>query len=263
MGDFMKMGEIMKKNILFLLTLFSLSSCGVFADNYYFYDDANSYHVLEDVGEGYLGVNEINIDWISGNIDIYTSDLYKYITVFEKSDDKLDDKYKCHLYQKGDELNIKYCKAGATFLKSTTKKLSVYIPTSLLLNDVEINSVSAAVSIDGLNASELDIDNVSGSINAKNINANAISYQGVSGSLFLSISNLATDVSIEQVSGSSVVSLKEDHPGFAVDFESVSGTFSSTFTTEKQGEKYLYKQPSLQIEFESVSGTLVLAIDSK
>lgn len=250
----------MKKILSVIIMMLMLTSCQFnILLNYEMYDDSNFYYALSDVGQQFDNIDDLDIDWVDGSIEILLSDKYKYVTVFEKTNKNISLKHKCHVYQDNNKLNIRYCKSAISIPKSYKKVLTIYIPLNFMFDNVSLEFVSSSLSIDGLNANSLDIENVSGKVNIMKIDVLNVSYKGVSGSLFLSTTNDALNISIDQVSGNSIISLNENHPGFTLDFETISGSFTSSFETFIDDNQYVYNSKMfLSIVFESVSGTLLI-----
>ena len=251
----------MKKQATIVLPLLlSLVSCNTSLFNKYAsYENASKYAPIEDIGNAYENVNTIDLDWVKGNINIYISKEYKWISVFEKTSDIIKDEFKCHLYQDRNTLNIKYCKSNISIPNEYAKTLEIYIPDTVDLSLININDVSSSITIDGIYCENLDIESVNGLTNLKNLHSKNIEFDGVNGDINIALSNYTKNLDINNVNGNSVISLPEINLGFLVEFSSVLGKFNSDFECLKQGDEYVYlSEENLKIEFDSVNGNFTI-----
>ena len=163
-----------------------------------------------------------------------------------------------------------------TVSASQKKHLTVKLPRSMVLHELDIHTVSADVSVDltdedTLSLSELDVTSVSGAISVYAANAGEISLSttsgsisgsvrtqkleadSVSGSIDLALDIMPTELEAETSSGSIVMQLCDlstlPSP-LPVEFKTTSGKLSSdvTFTTVKDAAW----------EFKTVSGNVEL-----
>lgn len=251
----------MKKIITFFVAFFmllSFSSCRLLS-KYEYYEDYRSYHVINNSGELFFdSISEINIDWVKGRVTIKTTDEYTGILVKEVTKESYDEDLLCRLWKDGKELNIKYCASNTTILNDVSKELIIYLPKNYVLDSLEISLESASLDISEINVNELDIDNISGTINVTNVHANEIDYDGVSGSFTTVLSPITKELSIEQVSGSSIISLPHHATGFTLKHSTISGKFNSDveLSSNNKDEYYYLQKDYLLITLNSVSGNL-------
>lgn len=243
--------------------LFFLSSCDIKLEKYGIYLNEEKYEILSDNGiEVNESIEEIELDWVKGNIKIIESNNYENIFITETIKGNIKEDYKTRFLVLGSTLSIKYCKSNTSIASNIRKSITIYVNPKITLTDFEIKNVSSSVEINEINSDELDIDNVSGSVKINKIDVNKIEYNGVSGSLTCVLNQLTNEVSINQVSGSSIVSIPSSTGGFKVDYESVSGTVN--YDDFKEAIKYeneiIYLDRTyLNIDVESVSGTLYIS----
>lgn len=252
----------MKKiSILSIALLFLLSSCnGNILNKYGSYKDYNKYHIIGKDGESFKDVKSLDIDWVRGSINIYSSNKYQNISIFEKTNEIINDDFKCHLYQDGKTLRVKYSKSSISIPTAYSKTLDVYIPYSLSLSYLTINNVSSAITIENIDCKELDVDNVSGKVNIKSLTCTSIEYNGVSGNLNMNILDVTESVEISQVSGNTILAIPESTKGFGLEYESVSGDLNLEFECNKKEDEYIYNiKENCEIDFSSVSGNLTVA----
>ena len=80
-----------KTSILAVGFLFLLGSCsGSILNKYGSYKDYNKYHIIGKDGESFIDVNSLDIDWVRGSINIYSSNKYQNISIFEKTNEIYD-----------------------------------------------------------------------------------------------------------------------------------------------------------------------------
>ncbi len=132
----------------------------------YTYEDASSYHVGGgDVSET---IRDIDIDWLSGDIEILPApEGATSVTVSEDYSGDDDDERLRWRIREG-KLQIKFQKSrwGVGIKHSApTKKLTVFVPTSLLsaLGEVDIDTVESKVTFEG-HADEFSFDAVDGDL---------------------------------------------------------------------------------------------------
>ena len=217
------------------------------------------------------GFRAIDIEWVSGqvNVELYDGEgIQLSETLADGSDVTLPMEWQvCE--DKGD-LDIR---SQPQLMSSTEEKiLTVKLPRSMVLYGLNIDAVSAGVSVDltdedTLSLSELDVTSVSGAISVYAANAGEISLSttsgsvrtqkleadSVSGSIDLALDIMPTELEAETTSGSIVMQLCDlstlPSP-LPVEFKTTSGKLSSdvTFTTVEDAAW----------EFQTVSGNVEL-----
>ena len=181
------------------------------------------------------GFRSINIDWTSGFV---TVELYDGQGI-ELSETMMDDS------------TLDILSQPLTVSASQKKHLTVKLPRSMVLHELDIHTVSADVSVDlteedTLTLQELDVSSVSGNVSVSAANAGEISLSTtsgavsgsvrtakleadtVSGTVALTLEVLPTELEVETVSGGVALTLTEK-PGVPVDvvFRTVSGQLDS------------------------------------
>lgn len=184
---------------------------------------------------------------------------------------------------------------------------------NLYSKDIDINTASGEVNLINTNTTNSNITTVSGNINLENIKANLVDTESVSGKTFISgdyitldsesisgnvkavlgngnadnltnwLSDLSgnvsqEDIDINSVSGEIEVIAPENITGFTMEYETVSGTFSSNFpanssgsfssgTFDKESEKkFSYgtiDANSTKINLETVSGNIKITAEKE
>ena len=218
-------------------------------DNADLYQNGNFTYAAADI-------KEVEIDWVLGSVEIVQSDAAE-LSVSEESIKDVDKQL--HYYLEGTTLKIKFCKSGLrTNIEEKYKNLRVEIPSSVYL---EIDSVSAPITIGEATLSGLSVETVSGDLIAEKINTPAIEIETVSGELSIGLTE-KSNVEIETVSGDMVISLLNNR-GATIVFDEVSGKFLTEREYGKAGKKRYdilgeAQLPICTIDIESVSGDLTV-----
>ena len=210
------------------------------------------------------GFRAIDIEWVSGqvNVELYDGEgIQLSETLADGSDVTLQMEWRVD--EDDSELEIR---SQPQLMSSTEEKiLTVKLPRSMVLYGLDIDAVSAGVSVDltdedTLSLSELDVTSVSGAISVYAANAGEISLSTTSGSISgsvrtidLALDIMPTELEAETSSGSIVMQLCDlstlPSP-LPVEFKTTSGKLSSdvTFTTVEDAAW----------EFQTVSGNVEL-----
>lgn len=256
----------------------------------YEYDQADRY--LAGGGTCEEEIRTLDIDWVSGSVEIRTYD-GDVIEFYEESDQTIAEEYQMRYTVDGDILKIRFCASGIWNGKNLSKRLTVLVPTGLSLEEVRVDTVSAGIVIQDVIVSGVDVDTTSGDLYAKleaveSVKADIISgevemiideaisfleletvsgqvnitaaslvefdIETVSGALDLSLSQQSSG-QIESVSGNVNIRLPET-VGYQIDYESVSGAFSSDLDYETGNGWYRSGDGSCRIQAETISGNL-------
>lgn len=196
------------------------------------------------------GFRSINIDWTSG---LVTVELYdgQGIELSETMMDGGDVSLKMEWRVDEDDSTLDILSQPLTVSASEKKHLTVKLPRSMVLHELDIHTVSADVSVDlteedTLTLQELDVSSVSGNVSVSAANAGEISLSTtsgavsgsvrtgkletdtVSGTVALTLEVLPTELEVETVSGGVALTLTEK-PSVPVDvvFHTVSGQLDS------------------------------------
>lgn len=185
----------------FLATFF-LASCGN-ANLKLDYDPVNYQKATsENIFE--TNISKIDITWTSGNVELryYSGDK---IRVTENAAGTLDDNTSMYMKNMNGELDIQFAKNGrhkSQTFANLNKTLLVEIPENHRFVEIEIETVDANMTSDGLAGDKIDIESVSGKIELTNPVCRELDVQSVSGDINLSFGTLPNEIDIEDVSGS-------------------------------------------------------------
>lgn len=200
-------------------------------------------------------VEEIEINWVSGKVDIVLHD-GDDIILTEESDRKLTEKKQMHWLLDGKTLRVQYIASGALSTTNVKKNLTVMLPVTLSLDGVSINVVSSSVEADALQADKLMINTVSGRVDVACKRVNEVKANTVSGGLHLTFDRAPERITAGSVSGDVNIALPED-TGFRAELDSVSGDVRSGFSMErKDKDLYVCGNESCRIDVNTVSGDL-------
>ncbi len=267
----------------------------------YSYDDSARYAAAESAGDSYgatvSSVTEIDIEWVQGEVNITASDTASDVTFSETADYKGKDEMIMRYFLDGTTLKIRFAESGVNLslspYKNIKKTLFVTLPAAAMA-EIDVDSVSADVTVSSVKASEISLDAVSGKITAKNSEATEAKFATVSGNITVSdcsfigsteinsvsgeatvnncsVSNfeaetvsgnvnfqtnsLSGNAKIETVSGNIAVLLPTEISGFRASFSTTSGEFSSSSPVTVSGKTHAYGDaPSFALSCSTVSG---------
>lgn len=265
-----------RKIILLFLLMFSLialsgcSSLNVF--QYYVYDDTN-YNIGNKAYNEII--EEINIDWIVGNVYIVQSSNHEII-IREETDIEIEDKFKMHYKLDNQILDIKFAGSNAKLNYSyKIKDLYVFLPSQM--NKIQINNVSSDININNVQIKDLEIDNVSGDIQVEKSKINEIGITNVSGEIII-LDNEINSIEIETTSGNIGLSFAkmpheldlssisanitiyiESIDSISVEFSTISGNFKSNLEYTTKGDTYIFNgSKENEYDVDTISGNLII-----
>ena len=189
------------------------------------------------------GFRAIDIEWVSGqvNVELYDGEgIQLSETLADGSDVTLQMEWRGVLYG----LDIDAVSAGVSVDLTDEDTLS--------LSELDVTSVSGAISVYAANAGEISLSTTSGSISGS-VRTQKLEADSVSGSIDLALDIMPTELEAETSSGSIVMQLCDlstlPSP-LPVEFKTTSGKLSSdvTFTTVEDAAW----------EFQTVSGNVEL-----
>ena len=236
------------------------------------YDNADSYAIGS--GRTSDSIRNLEIDWISGNVEIsYGKE--DEIILEETSKDEITDELTMRWLVEGGTLHIKFCKAGKINVNNCDKTLKVTLPKNLKLEEAEIETVSADAKASELNVKDVNFESVSGSVEAglygvRSIDADSVSgdieiiapegpenvdIETTSGSVRMNLKNSAGDCEISTVSGK-VTFLLPEKGNFTISYDTTSGDFDSDIEMAQKGCKYVAGKGSDRFTVDTTSGDL-------
>ncbi|MDE6658995.1 MAG: helix-turn-helix domain-containing protein [Eubacterium sp.] len=228
---------------------------GINMGSTYNYDNENLY----TAGNGEVsanGITELTIDWISNDINVEYNN-GDTISISEPKQSNPD--YQLRYRVDGNELKIKYCKSGFKASNPKNKELTVLLPRDFVLEELEINCVSADTNIKGITVKSFDVNTVSGNVEA-NGKFKEIDIEGVSADLKIIALASPESISLNTVSGDCSLFIPFATNGFTIHCTTISGEvntndFEVSSVTKGHGNgTYTYGDGSTSIDVNSVSG---------
>lgn len=223
-------------------------------------------------------VDSLDLEWVSGKVDIYAAE-GDTVRLVERSDKGIYDNEALQWSVEDGELKVRWTDsrlAPATMLNS--KDLAVYLPAAawdelsfetvsadltvhdaLICRELDLDTTSGTVDVRDAAADELDIGSVSGSVAVSGA-FREVKTESVSGSVSLVLTSAAEEIKMNSVSGAQTLALPEDC-GFTLKFDSVSGTLDSALALTAQGGTYRFGDGGCKVEVETISGNLRLHAD--
>ena len=203
----------------------------------YIYDNANKYETLDRSGFGsaedpvaaselLTGIDEIEIHWLTGDVYLVESDTDG--VTFQEDYTGSNEDYRMRYKVSNGKLTIQPCKSklfGSIDLPR--KALTVFLPDTLTLDKITVETVSADVELMGGSVDTLSINTTSGNITGPGLSAKEYELGTVSGDISLTALPAGSSaIDCETVSGEVRISCTA-HPD-EIDFNSVSGNLCLT-----------------------------------
>lgn len=218
-------------------------------------------------------VREIEVDWLGGSVMVVLTD-DDSLSFAEMAYQDVPEEQRLSYALDGDTLKIDFCRSGHLLSSSPEKQLVLSIPRSLTLEKFEADTTAAAVNVTGLHTQTVDISTVSGNVDlaaeayeidisttggcaAVDADFYQLDFSAVSGSLTLTMQR-AAEVDAETVSGGVTIHLPPSSYGFALDFETVSGTPEIAFDANGGDGHWTYGDKASTLNIDTVSGNLSL-----
>ncbi len=204
-------------------------------------------------------VSKISVEWAAGSVNVSYYDGSNILF-----DDGLDSADSNALFTRteGTELKIYFNKNTRNSQNSNAKDLQIQIPKDMTFPEIDIESASANITIEGIIADKIDLHTISGEINATGEFA-SLDIETTSGTAQVTdTAALIRQIDANTVSGSIAVTIPQSIDGFHMEYETVSGEINTDFNTQSTGSSrrgtLTYGNSSTQIEVETVSGDFAL-----
>lgn len=218
-------------------------------------------------------VREIEVDWLGGSVMVVLTD-DNSLSFAEMAYQDMPEEQRLSYALDGDTLKIDFCRSGHLLSSSPEKQLVLSIPRGLTLEKFEADTTAAAVNVTGLHTQTVDISTVSGNVDlaaeayeidisttggcaAVDADFYQLDFSAVSGSLTLTMQR-AAKVDAETTSGGVTIHLPPSSYGFALDFETVSGTPEIAFDANGGDGHWTYGDKASTLNIDTVSGNLSL-----
>lgn len=209
-------------------------------------------------------VRDIEVDWSAGEVDIvyYDGDAIEFS---ETANRTLNDNTSLCYYTQGDTLHIRFMTGEKHFWDNLSKTLTLRLPRSLTLDDLDVETASASVKAEELRAREVDIETASGTVQVKASGiTNGFSAQSASGAVTAELTGLR-EIDIETTSGS----IQLTAPGTLdkTDLETTSGSINAALGTLREldvqtvsGRAAVSAEAAGEVDVESVGGDVDLTL---
>ena len=220
-------------------------------------------------------IQEIEIDWVSGNIRLVPANV-SHIEVSESTVD--DAKYAMVCKQEGTTLKIDYCKN--TTLKDLknlkfSKDLTILVPMDWSGRALQVDAASAKLSVQDLTIREVEVDTASGTCQFDRCTVDTLNVDTASGDVYFEgslnrldcdsasagvqavLDNVPYEIDIDTASGGLELFLPED-AGFSVKMDTMSGKFDSTLTYVTKNGRYVRDNGACDIDVSSMSGGVTI-----
>lgn len=218
-------------------------------------------------------VREIEVDWLGGSVMVILTD-DDSLSFAEMAYQDVPEEQRLSYALDGDTLKIDFCRSGHLLSSSPEKQLVLSIPRGLTLEKFEADTTAAAVNVTGLHTQTVDISTVSGGVDlaaeayeidisttggcaAVDADFYQLDFSAVSGSLTLTMQR-AAEVDAETTSGGVTIHLPPSSYGFALDFETVSGTPEIAFDANGGDGHWTYGDKASTLTVDTASGNLSL-----
>ena len=221
-------------------------------------------------------ISEIEIEWISGQVQVFCSDSSE-ISFWEESTKELTAENQMVYTVKGGTLSIEYQEGKMAVNDNSAKLLTLYLPADLLdslqidtvsagvlaadlnLNELDIETVSGSVILTGLSARELDVQTVSGDVQLYAQLVHSVGVDTTSGDFYLEVvGSRPSEIEVDTISGDATLSLPAE-TGFTLEFETGSGDLDTgSFQVSRRNGAYTSGDGSCMIEVDTTSGDLTL-----
>lgn len=231
-------------------------------------------------------VSEIQVNWTAGDVKVvpYIGDTTGRDEIFfsEESGTPLETDYEMRYKVEDGVLKIMFAKSNVKFsgiFKSLDKELTINVPVNTTFSDITIDTVSANIDLESIQADQfnlatvsgdidctlliadsIDAETVSGEIRWDDATAGTVSAESVSGEINVGFLTMPTDIRMDTVSGNMTIGLPQND-GFKVDYDKVSGNFDCAFDVKINKNSAIYQNGANKIKLETVSGNMkILAL---
>lgn len=206
------------------------------------------------------GVKFIDINWVKGSITI-TKTENETFSVYETSDETADELKMRYLID-GEKLTIQFWKSGCTgTVDSKYKNLTVEVPYGIGL---DVDSVSADVSIDEYNNGTLNVNTTTGSVYVKKAVTEDLVLNTVSGNVTVGEAS-ANRIKIDSTSGNVSVSAKSCETAkistVSGKIDIIKSSVKEIKTDNSSGNVYIDVTSCEKIDVDTVSGTAEIKLN--
>lgn len=279
--------------ILSLLLAVSLCSCTGYQIKY-IYPDGDNYTFGTTTIEGDK-VKNIEIDWLAGSVNIKYSNT-RLIDIYEADEEKYASEQCLHWWLDGDTLRIHFSASLMIEPFIHQKDLIITLPEEFQLSKLRVNTTSADILCNYLNADNVLLEATSGDIELTEASIGSIEASSSSGVIKIGQKGVSSKIEVESTSGNTEISADEvrkleidstsgdvnisclktpaeleidstsgnvslklpEDAGFTAEIETSSGDFLSDIPVQMKGERYIAGDGRAVFDIETTSGSVTI-----
>lgn len=238
----------------------------------------------EAESEGYgvavdaASIRDMEIEWAAGSIVIKPMDITE-IRISEEGASQSSDPMVWKV--KDGKLVIQYSRNtdhdfGISLLQGKdVKNLTIQVPRDWSCNSLEIDAASASLEVRDLTIREMEFDGASGTCIFNNCTVENLDLDTASGdvlfkgsltqmecdaasaNIILELSSIPKSLDLDTASGNLDLTLPEN-AGFTVTMDTMSGEFTSDFTTTQRNGGYVAGNGRCRIDVDAMSGNVII-----
>lgn len=195
-------------------------------------------------------IQKLDIEWVSGNVNLNRWN-GEGIKVVQTSWGSFSDKQILKADITNGTLKIRDGRKGFHLFSFGGTNLDIYVPDQSF-EAMDLDSVSGDVKGTDLDISRINVESVSGNIHLSGAFAE-VQVDTTSGSVMLTSETMLERMDLKAVSGSLTIMIPEND-GFTLNFDKVSGGYSTDFNCTQENNRYTYKDGSAMFNADVVSG---------
>lgn len=223
-------------------------------------------------------IREMEIEWAAGSIVIKPMDITE-IRISEEGASQSSDPMVWKV--KDGKLVVQYSKNtdhdfGIGLLQGKdVKNLTIQVPLDWNCNSLEIDAASASLEVKDLTIREMEFDGASGTCIFTNCTVENLDLDTASGdvlfkgsltqmecdaasaNIILELSSIPKSLDLDTASGNLDLTLPEN-AGFTVTMDTMSGEFTSDFTTTQRNGSYVAGNGRCRIDVDAMSGNVMI-----
>ena len=229
-------------------------------------------------------VNEIEINWVAGDIIITGTDVEE-ITVSES--DVSGDRYSLQYHLRGTKLEILFSEDslmdgfGISLAGDLRKDLYIEVPRNWNGRSIEIDAASTNIEMHNITLNELDIDGADGTCDIQNCTIGELDVDAASGDIYYlgtldrldldgasasftgDFQNTPNRIDMDSMDGTLDIALPEDC-GFTVTMNGLSSSFRSDFYgTKTKNKSHIYGDGRCRINVDGMNcGVTIRKLDT-
>lgn len=203
-------------------------------------------------------ISSISVKWYSGNVTVSYYDGTE-ITFSDATDTDSEQALSSRL--DGSELKIFFNQSRTA--SGSEKDLQINIPNGTELTELDIETTSADINVNGISAAKIDLSSGSGAITAAGAFYDIEAETTSADMQITTTAAQAREIDVETNSGSITLTLPQDTDGFYLEYETISGDISNDFGVQLNGSSLkgtaVYGSGYTQIDVETTTGDFRLS----